>query len=325
MEGLRRKKCRGAALMLSLWALFLLSAMVISWAMDIGSRLALNGKASRTLEATAMACSGAEVAMHPQIKPDSTALSGRFGKSQSYEAHLTGEGGRLNLNWLTQPEDPRKIEILRHYLENKGFDLEERDMMIDTLLDYVDPDNLVRLNGAEEEQGYQPANRPLKRLEELKKVKGWEEFTSSNNWDEDLTLDSQPGGGQPSQPGQPGQAGQPGQGGGLNLAWATKDVIMALPNISEDRVDQFIAIREGPDGVVGTEDDGIRAGDMTTVEVALGVPPGQLSAVGVTFNPTDSVWRVVSVGKSGEVTRTIRVVYIKQAGGPPQLRSWKEY
>src|SRR6266404_8662395 len=67
----------GAALMLALWALFLLSAMVISWALDIDSRLTLSGNANRVLEAEAMACSGAEVALHPNIKPDSPNLSHR--------------------------------------------------------------------------------------------------------------------------------------------------------------------------------------------------------------------------------------------------------
>ena len=49
----------GAALMLALWALFLLSAMVIAWALDINSRLTLSGEASRVVEAEAMASSGA--------------------------------------------------------------------------------------------------------------------------------------------------------------------------------------------------------------------------------------------------------------------------
>jgi type II secretory pathway component PulK len=61
-----KRHWRGAALMLSLWALFLLSAMVISWALDIDSRLAL-GNANRVLAAEAMACSGAEIALHPSI------------------------------------------------------------------------------------------------------------------------------------------------------------------------------------------------------------------------------------------------------------------
>ena len=320
MESLRHNRRRGAALMLSLWALFLLSAMVISWTLDIGSRLALSGKANRRLEAEAMACSGVEVAMHPQVKPDSEALAGRFGKNQSYEARITGEGGRINLNWVTQiPENPARLEVLRKYLENKGFELDERDAMIDTLLDWVDPDNLVRLNGAEEEPGYQPANRPLRRLEELKKVKGWQEFTSSNNWDADFTLDSQPGGQQAGQQG--GQQG--GQSGGLNLAWASRDVILALPGMSEDRVDQFLALRSGPDGIDGTDDDGIRS--IQEAEVVLGSPPGQLGAIGVVFdkNLNGQVLRVVSIGKSGEVARTVRVVFVRQ--NPPQLKSWKEF
>ena len=61
---------------------------------------------------------------------------------------------------------------MRKYLEIKGVDLNERDQMIDCLLDWVDPDNLVRLNGAEEEPDYKPSNAPLKTLDELKRVRG---------------------------------------------------------------------------------------------------------------------------------------------------------
>ena len=55
--------------MLSLWALFLLSGMVISWALEIDSRMVLNGNANRVLEAEAMACSGSEIALHPGVRP----------------------------------------------------------------------------------------------------------------------------------------------------------------------------------------------------------------------------------------------------------------
>src|SRR5204862_2734308 len=98
MQVSRRNRPRGAALMLSLWALFLLSAMLITWTMDISSRLALSGKASRSLEAEAMACSGAEIAMHPQMKPDSSALTGGVGKREKNEARLTGGRGRRKIN-----------------------------------------------------------------------------------------------------------------------------------------------------------------------------------------------------------------------------------
>ena len=97
----RTKLVSGAALMLALWALFLLSAMVISWALDIDSRLTLSGDANRGLTAEAMAASGAEVALHPNIKPSSPNLHGALGTRGSYDVRITGEGGRLNLNWLT--------------------------------------------------------------------------------------------------------------------------------------------------------------------------------------------------------------------------------
>src|SRR5438552_7891447 len=178
----------GAALMLALWALFLLSAMVISWALDIDSRITLSGDASRALEAEALACSGAEVALSPMVQTGSPALHGSLGRNQTYEARLTGEGGRLNINWLVSGENPQRLEVLRKYLETKGVDLNERDRMIDCLLDYVDPDDLPRLNGAESEKDYQPKNALLQRIEELKEVKGWEQFTARPDWVADFTI-----------------------------------------------------------------------------------------------------------------------------------------
>ncbi len=63
MKASNSKSRSGAALMLALWALFLLSAMVISWALDINSRLVISGNASRVLDAEAMAASGADVSL----------------------------------------------------------------------------------------------------------------------------------------------------------------------------------------------------------------------------------------------------------------------
>src|SRR5260370_41929572 len=127
----RTKFVSGAALMLALWALFLLSAMVISWCVDIDSRVTLSGDENRGLAAEAMAASGAEVALHPSVKPGSPNLHRALGAREGYDVRITGEGGRLNLNWLTAGEDPIRLEILRKYLELKGGDLNERDRMMD--------------------------------------------------------------------------------------------------------------------------------------------------------------------------------------------------
>src|SRR6266516_7248905 len=164
-------RSRGAALMLSLWALFLLSAMVISWALDIDSRLTLSGNANRALAAEAMAASGAEIALHPNVKPSSPNLHRKIGNREGYEVRVTGEGGRLNLNWLTAGEDPVRVEILRRYLEHYGIDLNERDRMMDALLDWVEPNTgLHRLNAPPETADYRPAHAPLTSVDELGKL-----------------------------------------------------------------------------------------------------------------------------------------------------------
>ncbi len=219
--------------MLALWALFVLSAMIVAWTLDINAQLTLNGEASRVLEAQAMASSGAEIALHPAVVSNSPVLRGGPGRGQSYEARISGEGGRLNLNWAMAGENPQRIELIRRFLEAKGVDLNERDRMLDTLLDWVDPDNLVRLNGAEIDGDYRPANALLTRVDDLKRVRGWEEFTARPDWDADLTVNST---------------------GPVDLAWASRDLLVAL-GLNEQVVEQFLEQRAGQDGIDGTEDD----------------------------------------------------------------------
>ncbi len=300
---IRNSKLRAAALMLSLWALFLLSAMIISWAAEIDSRLALSGNANRVLEAEAMACSGAEIALHPLVTPASPNLRREIEKRQSYEAHITGEGGRLNINWLVAGEDPTRLDILRRYLENKGIDLNERNVMMDSLLDWVSPNTgLHHLNAPPESDDYHPAHTPLTRIEELKKVFGWQEFTSQQGWDDHFTVNSNP----PV----------------IDLAWASRDVLLALPGINEQSVDRFLALRRGPDGIDGTADDAPFA-SVNDAAAALGLTPDQLQQLSSLVGFRVPVFRIVSVGKSGGATRVVQMV-VRKVNNVPQLITWKE-
>ena len=292
---------RGMALLLALWALFLLSAMVISWAIDINADLSVSGNSNRILEAEAMACSGAEVALHPAIKPNSPNLKHEITARGGYEAHITGEGGRLNLNWLIAGEDPVRLEILRKYLEIKGVDLNERDRMIDCLLDWVDPDNLVRLNGAEDEGDYHPANSLLTRIDQVKKIKGWAEFTAQPGWDNDFTLNSS---------------------GPVDITWASREVLLSLPGMSEPLVEAFLQIRRGADGIDGTEDDP-QFKSLEEIRGILGLAPDQFAALNGIVGFKDPVFRVVSVGRSGNTTRVVQMV-VRKVGTTPQMITWKE-
>ncbi|MEY2518382.1 MAG: ral secretion pathway protein [Verrucomicrobiota bacterium] len=302
---MNRRHKKAAAIMLSLWALFLLSAMVISWALDIDTRLTNSGSANRALEAEAMACSGAEVALAlpPNRMAGSSLLHGTFPPNQSYETRVTGEGGRLNVNLLVAGQNLQFRELLRRYLEIKGVDLNERDHMIDCLVDWIDPDNLVSLNGAEDEPGYKAANKPLTTLEELKRVRGWEEFTSRPDWDADLTIMS--------------------TGAPIDVLWASRDVLLALPRMTEGLVDRYLSARAGPDGIQGTEDDPVKT-PTDFFWIALGLRPEQVPPqIANLVTVGGPILRVVSTGRSGTATRTVRMV-ISKVGTAIQLKSWKE-
>ena len=300
---MRSSKSRGAALLLSLWALFLLAALVMSWALNIDSRLNISGTENRILEAQAMAASGAEVAITPTIKPNSPNLQGKFGPRQSYSVRITGEGGRLNINWLVAGENPARIEMLRQYLEVKGIDLNERDHMMDCLLDWVDPNvGTHRLNGASDSEDYHPAHTLLTRIDDLKKVKGWEEFTSAPGWDDELTVNST---------------------GPVDLAWAPRDVLRALPGFTDAMVERFLQLRAGPDGKDGTADDTV-FNSLDDIRAALGLSPQQFQELSPFVSFKDPVLRIVSTGRSSDVTRVIQLVF-RRAGTTAQLITWKEF
>jgi type II secretory pathway component PulK len=301
----QRNKSSGAAILLALWALFLLSGLVISWALDINSRLAVSSEGTRMLKAEAVACSGSEIALNPTTKPSSPNLRGQLDNGATYKALLTGEGGRLNINWLVAGENPGRLEILRQYLQNKGIDLNERDTMIDSLLDWVEPNvGVHHMNAPAESDDYHPAHALLTRIDELKRVAGWGDFTAVPGWDNDFTLNSS---------------------GPIDLAWASRDVLACLPGFTPEIADRFLQLRQGPDGIDGTDDDEQFTGVQEALAAAgLGpVPATQLTQKGLlSFN--DPVFRVTSVGTAGKATRTVQMVF-RRVGVVPQVITWREF
>src|SRR5439155_9013594 len=106
-------------------------------------------------------------------------------------------------------------------------------------------------NGAEASEGYQPANALLVRIDELKKVKGWETFTSAPGWDEEFTLNST---------------------GPVDMAWAPRDVLRALPGFTDAMVERFLQPRAGPDGNDGTAVDTV-CKNLVEIRATVGLNP----------------------------------------------------
>jgi len=194
------------------------------------------------------------------------------------------------------------VGILRRYLELKGVELNDRDTMIDSLLDWVSPNiGLHHLNAPPETDDYHPAHAPLTSVDELKKVFGWADFTSKPGWDEDFTINSS---------------------GPIDLVWASRDVLRSLPGMGDDLVDHFLQLRRGPDGIDGTADDA-QFNSLADVQSVLGLTPEQFEQIASLVGFKDQIFRILSMGKSGDLTRSLQMI-VRKGGSIPQVISWKE-
>jgi len=108
-------------------------------------------------------------------------------------------------------------------------------------------------------------------------------------------------------------------------------VLRALPGMGDDSVDRFLQLRQGPDGIDGTADDFQFTTTAATsvppeVQAALGLNPQQFQQIQALVQFRGPVLRILSVGRSGDVMRSVEMVVVKQplGVGRPQVFSWKE-
>jgi type II secretory pathway component PulK len=294
--------CRQAsALLLVLWALVVLSAAVFTWVTMIHGDLQVHSEGNRDVEARAMAHSGLALALHPLVTIKTPALEEDVAADLGYKVRITSEGGRLNINWLLRGEDPRKLTILKQWLENRGLEFQEREAFVDCLLDYVDGDDLKRLNGQETEGDYQPPNRELTSVDEIAQVANSGPLVSQAGWKDDLTIDSQ---------------------GPIDLTAAPAETMRLLPGLGEARIAAFLTYRQGKDGLDGTIDDP-EFKNLREIQSFLALSDTQFKELGGLVMQKDPTMRIISEGRAGNAYRQLEVV-VRKAAASPQILSWKE-
>ena len=63
--------------------------------------------------------------------------------------------------------------------------------------------------------------------------------------------------------------------------------------------------------------------NSSAIRTALGFTTEQFKQLAPLVSFKDQVVRIVSVGRSGEMTRTVQMI-VRKGGGLPQLINWKE-
>jgi type II secretory pathway component PulK len=298
---------RGSVLILALWALFVLSAAVFAWVKFIDLNATITSQSNNGLDATALAHSGAMVGLHPQVTRLTPILSQQFSKTRGYKVQMTGEGGRLNLNWIFTPAnapDQGRLDIFNQYLVNRGLNIQQRNHLTDSILDWLSPGNVGRLNGAEDSADYHPPHRgQFLSIQELALVAGSDPLVSQSGWQDDFTIYTN---------------------GPIDLQAAPRRILDCLPTVSDSVITRFLQIRQGPDGLDGTVDDHIFASPAEALSY-LGVTGerAQLLANYVYLENPMSTVHIISTGQSGNIVRKVEVVARKQ-GMQPIILLWKE-
>lgn len=323
----REKRSQGVALVMVLCALFLLTLVIFGLAQRVKEDLFIAGRDNRALDAKALAYTGLQIALHPLSSARTPALRHDLDRTHRYEARLVGEGGKLNLNWILTGEDPRKLELLKVFLENRGLNFQEREVLVDSMLDWIEPGSTHHLNGTKTGlDGQAVPGRPFQDLAEVRRVNGSGPLTHQPGWDKDWTLLSK---------------------GPIDLQWAGEEVIASLPGVGEVRARGFVQKRRGEDQIDGTADDLVFAGMSPSMGSVSGVTPGGRTGVApvniemiqgllglspVAFQAIsdliatagDPTVRIISAGQALDTVHTMEVVARKE-GMQPLILSWKEY
>lgn len=289
-----------SALLLVLWALILLSGAVLAYATWIQADLRLHGHSNREIEARAMAHSGLAVALHELITDRSENLDEDLAGDLGYRVRMISEGAKLNIIFLLQGEQPERLEILRLWLERRGLDYRQREAFLDCLLDYVDGDDIKRLNGLEETEDYKPPNRMIQSIDEIELVANSGPLARSPGWKDDLTIYSQ---------------------GPIDLSAAPADVLRLL-GIGDMYIERFLQVRRGRDGLDGTADD-MQFRNIKEVQSYLGMNDVTMKRLNGMITVRDTTMRYIAEGRSGDATRQVEVV-ARKGGANPQILFWKE-
>jgi general secretion pathway protein K len=224
------RRQRGVALILVMWVSVLLTVIASSFIVERRTEALVVRNSISMAQAEAAASAAVQRALFEMYRTDNGPEKWkRDGSVYTWsfdgvpvKIEMRDESAKIDINTAADP-------LLRGLLLSVGLPDGEASQLLDAILDWRDPDTLRRPNGAEEPEyqaaglPYKPANAPFQAIEELQLVLGmrpeiYRRIAPS------ITVFSR----QPS----------------VNATLASRDVLFALPGVTTEMVDQYIATRE---------------------------------------------------------------------------------
>ncbi len=153
-------RSRGAALILVLWLIVLLTALIGGFALaarveSLQGRVLVRGLVASNAARAGLEYSRTRVSLPDarlQWKPDGTAHRWRFGDAQ-VEVKIVDENGKLDINQAPHP-------LLAALIQRKGVEPSEAGRIAGAIVDWRDADLLTQPGGGAEDGDYEAAGRP---------------------------------------------------------------------------------------------------------------------------------------------------------------------
>jgi len=221
---------RGVALVLVMWVAVLLTVIASSFIVERRTEMLVVRNSISMARAEAAADAGVQRALLEMYridnapegwKRDGTVHDWSF-DDVPVKIEMRDESAKIDINTASDA-------LLRGLFLSQGLADDEAARMVDAILDWRDADSFRRPNGAEEPEyraaglSYGPANAPFQAIEELQLVLGMRPELYRRVAPLITVFSRQPG---------------------INPQLASREVLLALPGMTSDVVDQYLVLRE---------------------------------------------------------------------------------
>lgn len=283
LSGIPGRFERGIALVLVLWMLTLLTVIAGSFVYGARSTALVAGNLVSIAKARALADAGIHRGLYETVKPATDAERWKAdGRTHVFSLDdgeirvvIRDESAKIDLNAANDA-------LLKGLLLSAGLDEEQANQLLDAILDWRDADDLTRPQGAERD-GYEalglpyiPTNAPFQTVGELQRVIGitpdlYRKVAGA------LTVFS--------------------KSPGISSTLAPRQVLLAIPNVTEEDVDAYLAQRE----------------EMLDADLA---PLPFQQAAGFEAGASAQVYNLRSIAKASDGTQFVREAVAKVTQEP---------
>jgi general secretion pathway protein K len=220
----------GVALVLVMWVAVLLTVIASSFIVERRTETLVVRNSVSMARAEAIADAGVQRAVFEMYRADNSPDGWkRDGSTYDWsfdnvpvKVEIRDESAKIDINTAADA-------LLRGLFLSQGLADDEAAGIVDAILDWRDPDSFKRPNGAEEAEysaaglPYRPANAPFQAIEELQLVLGMRPEIYRRVAPLITVFSRQPG---------------------INPQLATREVLLALPGMTSDTVDEYLVRRE---------------------------------------------------------------------------------